>query len=90
MTKRESIRRLDLVEDSWYEVTKGELALVPPDNDVDLARLVLGMWAMVDQYTSTVDVEQTDLEVDRDRGIAMRIAESLALLHFGGRWESQS
>jgi hypothetical protein len=89
MTARE---RLELVEEGWYEVTKGELWLAPDvdgtEGDVDLAKLALAMWDEVESFTSTVDVDQTDLENFGDRGIAMRIAEALAILHFGGRWVS--
>jgi hypothetical protein len=72
--------RFDLLEDAWNETTKGELNA---SADPRLASLILAMWDSVDEYTRTMDVDQTDLDRDGDYAVALRIASALSTLWFG-------
>lgn len=72
--------RLDLVETAWYEVTKGDLDL---SEDTAACAIILAMWAQVEEYTGTVDIDTEDIDVRGDRAIAHRIAVALSSLWFG-------
>lgn len=83
---------LELVEEAWNELTRGELQLVNEETGLPYtereapeASLALAMRAEVERFTTTFDVEAEDIEERSDRAIAERVAVALETLWFGAR-----
>lgn len=79
---------LRLVEDAWYDVTKGE---IDPSEDSRLGRLILAMYESAREYVDTTasaqvnryGVEYVEGETIEMEEIADRIARALNLIWFG-------
>ena len=80
--------RLTLVEDAWYEETKGELDLTQDDTDTTEVAMVTAMWKSSRDYVDTVATSQygpggNELDAVTDEEIARRIAIALNVLWNG-------
>jgi hypothetical protein len=80
---------LVLVEEQWYEETKGELDLTEEPDPAEVA-LVISLWNHARWFTSETSAAQFDSnghevtgEVS-DKEIARRVAVALVVLHYGG------
>lgn len=92
---QQEIDRLSLVEAQWYVRTKGDLWLLPGDDeqcDDALADICLGLWTVAEETVTETISEQHDRDgeiipaakVDAIE-IAYRIASAIEIVSYGGK-----
>lgn len=80
----EQQRRLNLIDDAWYEIAKGELVMDDePDPSVIDYRRMLSMYDAALDFGATVDAEGATTD---EKEIAMRVARAVSILNYGGDW----